>query len=62
MLDLFETRSRREKDERELKYLYNQYGDKTRSILRKRVQATIDNERDCRHWRRLLRKSRKFEP
>lgn len=59
MLGLFETRERRLKDKREIRYFYSKYGADAPDILSERAHDSSLSSRDRKHWARLARKARR---
>ncbi|MEP2102003.1 MAG: hypothetical protein ABJP02_10895 [Parasphingorhabdus sp.] len=62
MLTLFETRDRRVKDLLEVRRLHTKYGDELVAVLGKRASDRSMDDRDRRHWKRILRKAHKYTP
>lgn len=58
MFGLFEKPERRAKDNLELRHLRTKYGEELIEVLQKRVSDQTMQERDRRHWKRILRKAR----
>ncbi len=57
MLDLFfEPKYRAAQDAREVRDLTLRYGDNVKTILNKRARDNRLDQRDRKHWRRLLKK------
>ncbi len=59
MFGLFESRERRLKDKREIRYFYSKYGAEAPSVLRDRADDPSLSSRDRSHWARLARKARR---
>ncbi|WP_108810573.1 hypothetical protein [Sphingorhabdus sp. Alg231-15] len=62
MLTLFESRDRRIKDAQEVKRLHTKYGDELVTVLKERSRDRSMKDRDRRHWKRILRKARSYNP
>lgn len=58
MLGVFGSSDQRVQDERELRRLFDKYGDDTVNVLRNRSKDKCISQRDRRHWRRLFRRAR----
>lgn len=60
MLGLFGSSDQRFQDERELRRLFDKYGNETVNVLRIRSQDKSISQRDRRHWKRLVRRARRM--
>ncbi len=58
ILGLFESAEQRRKDARDLRDMFEKYGDDLIEILQARSEDTKLRDRDRKHWSRLLRKAR----